>query len=221
MQHPSGSTRLSSQKMEPDRPSDAELVERTRAGRAEAFGELVRRHQRAAWAVAWALSGDATEAQDLAQEAFVRAFANLHLLASAARFGPWLRRIVVGVTIDWLRAFRPELYRANTSAALDVPSAAKSSLERLEEVELALRVAQAIAALPERYQRPLVLFHLDGLEQDKIARFLGVPAGTVRSLISRARRRLAAALADHDPQGQQMTDQVLEEPPPARPMLHL
>src|ERR1044071_7322143 len=77
------------------------LVAAARRGSAGARDELIRRHQRQVVATATALVNDPSEAQDLAQEA----------LADPSRFAPWLRKIVVGVSIDWLRSFRPQLYR--------------------------------------------------------------------------------------------------------------
>src|SRR5262249_38616152 len=89
----------------------ADLVVEARTGSDDARDELVRRYSREITAIAAALVNDATEAEDLAQETFVRAFRNLDLLVDPDRFGAWIRRIVVGVSIDWLRTFRPSLYR--------------------------------------------------------------------------------------------------------------
>ncbi len=181
------------------RESDAELVRRARAGDDAAFGALVRRHERAARAVARSLVGDAAEAEDLAQQAFVRAHRNLDLLADPARFGGWLARIVFGVSVDWLRAFRAELWRsAGGAGGVPLPEVAApepDGLARLEREELAARVLAAVHALPERYRVPLSLFHLEGLSQARVAEALGLPAGTVRSLVTRARQRLHALLS--------------------------
>src|SRR4051812_44261095 len=83
---------------------DAALVERARQGDPRAFDGLVRRHERSARAVARSMVGDATEAEDLAQEAFLRALRNLDLLADPSKFAPWLRRVVFAACVDWLRA---------------------------------------------------------------------------------------------------------------------
>jgi RNA polymerase sigma-70 factor, ECF subfamily len=80
-------------------------VNEARHGSAEARDELMRRYFREIAVLAAAMVNDATEAEDLAQEAFIRAFRNLDLLLDPRRFGPWLRRIVVGVSIDWLWSF--------------------------------------------------------------------------------------------------------------------
>jgi RNA polymerase sigma factor (sigma-70 family) len=101
------------------------LVAAARRGSDGARDELIRRHQRQAVATAAALVNDPAEGQDLAQEAFVRAFRNLDLLADPSRFAPWLRKIVVGVSIDWLRSFRPQLYRG-WDGTTELPLASRS-----------------------------------------------------------------------------------------------
>ncbi len=184
-----------------ERLTDAELVERARQGTSGAFAELVRRYQREVYALACSLLSDRAEAEDMAQEAFVRALRNLDLLADPAKFGPWLRRVTFGVCIDWLRAFRPELYRSSlrpdAESAAEPHSAEPSPLERLEQLELSARVLAAVEQLPPRYRVPLTLFHLDGLSHAKVAAALEVPVGTVRSLVTRARQKLAPLLQDY------------------------
>lgn len=180
---------------------DTELVDLARGGSRQAYDELIRRHQRCAWGLACTLVGDRFEAQDIAQEAFLRAWLNFDLLSDPARFSGWLRRIVFGVSIDWLRVFRPDLYRmggVETEQQLYAHcSSSQSALARLEEVELRHRVWDAVRHLPERYRLPLTLFHLDGLSQAKVAEALGVPEGTVRSLVSRARQKLETMLSEY------------------------
>src|SRR5437868_7355986 len=96
-----------------DPHTDAELVNWSRVGSRDAFCELIRRHQLPIWRLACTLLDDPFEAEDVTQEAFLRAWLNLDLLSDPARFAPWLRRIVFGVSIDWLRVFRPDLYRSS------------------------------------------------------------------------------------------------------------
>ena len=176
-------------------PSDALLVERARAGDDAAFATLVRRHERAARAVARSLVGDAHDAEEAAQDALVRAHRNLDLLADPARFGAWLSRIVFGVAVDRLRAARLERRLVVPDAPLDaVPDLAPGPHERLERDDLAARVLAAVHALPERYRVPLSLYHLDGVSLAHVADSLGMPAGTARSLVARARERLRATL---------------------------
>ena len=189
----------------------AELVDEARRGSAEARDELVRRHYREIALVAVAITNDPTEAEDLSQEAFIRAFRNLDLLVDPNRFAPWLRRIVVGVSIDWLRSFRPNLYRGWDGSDEVAASTAPSPLDRLLRAEMAERVAAALDALPPRYRVPVRLYHLDGLSHAKIAASLDVPVATVRSLVARARRKLAPLLAAYAPDGARTASEVFEE----------
>ena len=179
--------------------SDGELVRLARAGDKSAFDALIQRHQRVIWGVARLLLDDPAEAQDVTQEAFLRAWLNLDLLSDLGKFAPWLRRIVFGVSIDWLRVFRPDLYRlsdANAGLALSRHAdGSESALARLEALELRQRIWDAVARLPPRYRLPLTLFHLDGLSHAKVAEALGVPVSTVRSLVTRGRQKLQPMLA--------------------------
>src|SRR5438552_9277855 len=92
--------------------TDADLVRSVLARNDRAsYGKLVERYQRRVYALCYSLVADWAEAQDLAQESFVRAWMDLAKLRDPARFGPWLRRVAFGTCRDWLRSFRPELYR--------------------------------------------------------------------------------------------------------------
>jgi RNA polymerase sigma factor (sigma-70 family) len=189
----------------------AELVDAARRGSAEARDELVRRHYREIALVAVAITNDPTEAEDLSQEAFIRAFRNLDLLVDPDRFAAWLRRIVVGVSIDWLRSFRPNLYRGWDGSDDVAASAGPSPLDRVLRAEMAERVAAALNALPPRYRVPVRLYHLDGLSHAKIAASLDVPVATVRSLVARARRKLVPLLSAYAPDGAPAIGEVFEE----------
>jgi RNA polymerase sigma factor (sigma-70 family) len=215
-----------------ERP-DAELVRAARDGddAGAAFGELVRRHERGVYVLALSLLHDAAEAEDMAQEAFLRAFRNLDLLADPAKFGVWLRRIAFGVCVDWLRAFRPHLHQSldagDDSELAEPADAGPSPVQQLERAELAGRVLAALVRLPARYRVPFTLFHVDGLSHAKIAAALGTTEGTTRSLVARARRKLATLLADDpdaprapaDPIGPHTTMDVLDDAPAAAPRL--
>jgi RNA polymerase sigma factor (sigma-70 family) len=188
-----------------------ELVADARRGSADARDELVRRHYREIALVAVAITNDPAEAEDLSQEAFIRAFRNLDLLVDPNRFAPWLRRIVVGVSIDWLRSFRPNLFRGWDGSDDVAIGTGPSPFDRVLQAEMAERVAAALNALPPRYRVPVRLYHLDGLSHAKIAASLDVPVATVRSLVARARRKLAPLLAAYAPGDADTTGEVFEE----------
>src|SRR5918992_5440191 len=107
---------MTGQKIVGPATEDAILIPLARAGNAQALSALVVKHARATRAIAYSVVGDWAEAEDLSQEAFLRAFRNLDLLADPAKFAPWLRRVTFGVCIDWVRTFRPQLYRYASAA---------------------------------------------------------------------------------------------------------
>ena len=153
------------------------------------------------------------DADDVAQEAFIRAFRNLDLLADPSRFGVWLRRITFGVAIDHVRADRTpstsivplEGAENPMDSGVGLVDPGPSPLERVEHGEVVSRVLAALERLPARYRVPLTLYHIDGLTHAKVARTLGVPETTVRSLVARARRKLARLLSSA-PEARDMTD---------------
>ena len=209
-----------------DSKSDAELVGLARAGDRDAYGELIRRYQHQIWGLACILLNDRFEAEDITQEAFLRAWLNLDLLSDPAKFAPWLRRIVFGVSIDWLRVFRPDLFRSSdvtTELGLSgLYAHTESALARLETMELRHRVWDAVARLPPRYRLPLTLFHLDGLSHSKVAEALGVPVSTVRSLVTRARQKLQPMLAPYAGEFLPALEDVFQEQTMRKPaMLHI
>jgi RNA polymerase sigma-70 factor (ECF subfamily) len=154
-----------------------------------------------------------SDADDVAQDAYLRAFRNLDLLADPAKFGVWLRRITFGVAIDHVRADRARPGSVITvgeredagDPLVEVPDPTPSPLDRVEQGEVVGRVLAALERMPARYRVPLTLYHIDGLTHAKVARALGVPESTVRSLVARARQKLARLLV-HAPEARDMTD---------------
>jgi RNA polymerase sigma-70 factor (ECF subfamily) len=171
---------------------DRELVEAAAAGSREAFDELVRRHQTAMLTLARVLSGGRADAEDLAQDIFVRAWRSLRGFRGESTFRTWLHRVAINVVRSsqaregrLRRLFGPE-------AAFDAPSA-----DAPVDTDLARRqmIDRALAALPEELRVPVMLRDVQGLEYKEIAELLNVPIGTVESRIFRARQRLRPLLA--------------------------
>jgi RNA polymerase sigma-70 factor (ECF subfamily) len=153
------------------------------------------------YGLAYSLVGDWAGAQDVAQETFIRAYTNLEQLRAADRFAAWLRRVAFSVAMNWLKAFRPGLFRQLDGRVdldrLEVADFRPGPAETAEHRELAGAVLGALASLPPKYRVPLTMFHLDGLSYRKVADFLDIPLGTARQIVSRARKMLKAALAAH------------------------
>jgi RNA polymerase sigma-70 factor (ECF subfamily) len=171
----------------------AELVTRARRGDASAFDQLVRRHLRAAFAVALAVLGRPADADDLAQDAFVIALERLAECRDPARFSGWLLQIVRNRA---LHALAKRKLRDPTDTAGE-PAAA----QMLGDVVLRGRLLAALAELPQ-VQREIVLLHdLDGWSHAELAGALGLSEVNCRQLLFGARRALRAALAAEEIHG--------------------
>ena len=172
-------------------PSDGELVRRARQGEEVAFGLLVRRYQRPAYAVALSVTGRHEDAEDAAQESFLVALDRLEECRSPERFGGWLMTIV--------RNRSKNLVRRESLREMDeVPPGARSRIpmpdRATETAELRGHLQEALMDLPE-VQRQIVLLHdLEGWKHREIAERLDLPCGTVRSHLHFARKALRSAL---------------------------
>jgi RNA polymerase sigma factor (sigma-70 family) len=156
-----------------------ELVQRASAGDKEAYGELVTRYQGHVYGLAYSLVNHWTDAQDIAQETFIRAYANIDQLNDPDRFPAWLRRITFSVAMNWIKSFRPKLYESIDGKVdldkLEIPDFRTDPYNAVERRELARAVIGAIDSLPAKYKVPLTMFHLDGLSYNKVADFLDNP----------------------------------------------
>jgi len=183
------------------RLSDSDLVFRARSGDTQAYGLLVTRYQGHVYGLAYSLVGNWAEAQDITQEAFIRAYMNLDQLRDGERFAAWLRRVAFGVTMNWLKAFRPGLFQKAGDLSdledLGIEDFQPGPDTQMEKREMADAVLKAITSLPPKYRIPLTMFHLDGLSYQKVADFLDIPLGTAKSLIHRAREKLKPTLSAH------------------------
>ncbi len=178
--------------MEPD----GALALRAVAGDREAFGALVERHQAAVRRLTRSVTGDAADADDAAQDAFLSALDRIETYDPSRPFGPWLMRIATNAAIDLVR--RRAVRRA---AALDeqAPARGPSPAGDAESAEIRARLTAALAALPERQRVAVTLFDAEGYSHAEIAAVLEIPEGTVRSDVFHARRALRVALEVFDP----------------------
>ncbi|HET6679953.1 MAG TPA: sigma-70 family RNA polymerase sigma factor [Gemmatimonadaceae bacterium] len=171
---------------------EPELVKRVQSGDTAAFDELVRRHSRRAFAVAWRIMGRREDAEDLVQEAFMAALNRIDSFEPGRPFAPWLLRIVMN---RGLNARRARVLRATDEIPHDVSTGDDTPHEDLERRELTERLRAAMADLPERQRMVLQLFELDGLSAAEVAEVLGISAGTVRWHAHEGRAALRRVLA--------------------------
>lgn len=176
-----------------DATDEAALVDRVRDGDASAFETIVRLHQRRVYAVARRIVRRHEEADDVTQEAFLKAWQALDRFERGRPFGPWVARIAANLALDRVRAPRwreqplPEDHDR-------VPSRARSPEGLACDAEAAASLEEALAALPAEQRAVFALRTLEEMTCPEIARELGLPEGTVMSRLFRARDKLRALL---------------------------
>ena len=180
---------------------DQELVARAAAGSREAFDELVRRHQVAIVSLARALTSGSADAEDLAQEVFLRAWRSLRGFRGDSTFRTWLHRVAVNVThshhgrVSRLR----RLFQAAPAESAgqrdnDPIESAADSIDVESDLVLRVAIDKALATLPDVLRVAVTLRDVQGLDYKEIAGVLDVPIGTVESRIFRGRQRLKPLL---------------------------
>ena len=172
---------------------DPALVERATGGQDEAFAELVRRHQGKVRGLLLRLSSNPTLADDLAQEVFLRAYRGLVGFEGRARFSTWIYRIAYNVFLNHRTRTRelaalPQGFESQAAAPDDELSPRRCDMRR--------DLAGAIAALPDRYRVVVTLYYLEDVSYPEIAEVLGLPLGTVKTHLHRAKKMLREQLRE-------------------------
>jgi RNA polymerase sigma-70 factor (ECF subfamily) len=182
--------------------SDRDLVDAAKAGDAEAFGAFVRRHQRRVFRLALHLLQNSAEAEDVAQEAFVRAYGALDRFDGRSEPFTWLYRITVNLSLNAIRSRKTR----RPGATMDDPRIEAALVERrpgladparqATDRELALAVCDGVDALSDTLRTTLVLVAVDGLSHAEVSQVLGCPEGTVAWRVHEARRKLREFLSE-------------------------
>lgn len=179
--------------------SDAVLVGRARGGDAQAFDALVRRHLRAAYAVALARLGEPADAEDVCQDAFVTALQRLDECRQPDRFSAWLLRIVRNRAHDHARG--RAVRAASPIDGAELASRDPSPLRLAEQTELQADLLEALGTLTELQREVLMLYDLEGWSHREIAERLGISEGSARVHLHHGRRALRQALNDRYGEG--------------------
>jgi RNA polymerase sigma-70 factor (ECF subfamily) len=176
--------------------SDDDLLQGCRAGSQAAWKELVSRHTRRVFALAYRFTGRVDEAEDLTQEIFVRVYQSLDHFQERGSFSAWLLVVARNQAIDHYRSVREERLRrgGGTDALEAIASQADGPLRSLEREERVSLVRKGLRSLPRELREALILCDLEELPYDEIAALLKVPLGTVKSRINRGRLELAKRL---------------------------
>jgi RNA polymerase sigma-70 factor (ECF subfamily) len=164
------------------------LIERCRTGDDIAFGELVDRYKNLVYGMVWRMVTDRSQADDLAQEVFLKVYRGLPYFRGDARLSTWIFRIVANVCTQArgrraadMRGLMPVREPGSHDAAF-------------ADFELRERLDKAIAQLPENYRLLIAAHYLDGVQYDALAEALDIPIGTVKTHLYRAKRRLRELL---------------------------
>jgi RNA polymerase sigma factor (sigma-70 family) len=181
------------------------LVQRARDGDLEAYDELIRRYQERIYATVYHMTANHEDANDLAQESFIKAFQALKSFKGGSSFYTWLYRIAVNKTINFLKQRRNRIhlslndldFNAEHNPDLVALISEKTPLREVNLTELQEKLNGALLKLSEPHRLVVVLHDVQGTSHDEIAKIMGCNIGTVRSRLFYARQQLQALLADY------------------------
>jgi RNA polymerase sigma-70 factor (ECF subfamily) len=185
--------------------ADQQVVTWAQDGDEAAFRELIRRYQRPIFSIIYRMVRDRELAEDLAQETFIKVLNAIDSYRPEHKFSSWIFKIANNAAIDHLRRRELETLslegapdaitsERQEATALQVRDRTESPLEELEARELGSQIERAIAALRPEYRSCIMLRHVEGRAYEEIAEILGLPLGTVKTYIHRARAELRAHL---------------------------
>ncbi len=186
--------------------SELDLVRRCQAGDTEAFDELVTRYRTRVFSMIYNMVHSEQDAWDLAQDSFLKAWKSIKRFRGSSSFYTWIYRIVMNVTIDWLRKkhvrgagaeFNDETQlREIDPASQTVPKTEALPYETMERGEIRTRIDQAIAQLSPEQRAVILMKEIEGMQYHEIAEALGCSIGTVMSRLFYARKKLQTLLKD-------------------------
>ena len=183
------------------REQELAVIQRVQRGDVNAFESLVTAYEKNVYNLALRMTGSPEDAEDMAQEAFIKAYNSLPSFRGDSKFSVWLYRIVSNVCLDFLRK-KNRRSTVSLSAEdddgedvqLDLPDTSQSPEELLEKKLTRESVQRGLASLPPDARQILLLREIQGLSYEEIGETLGLEPGTVKSRIFRARKKLCAYL---------------------------
>ena len=184
---------------------DADVVALAQKGKEAAYRELIRRYERPVYSLIFRMVRDATAAEDLAQDAFIKVLNHIDKYRPEFKFSSWLFKIANNIAIDHLRRRHLDTISMdgspNATSASDVEATSfeladqgENALDELTAKELGSAIERAIASLRPEYRNCIMLRHVEGRSYEEIAATFDLPLGTVKTYIHRARHQLRDAL---------------------------
>lgn len=178
-------------------------VEKVKKGDRNAFGDLVEIYQHQLYQICFRMLGNRQEAEDAAQEAFTRAYVNIHTFDRNRKFSTWLFRIATNLCIDRIRKKKPDYHldaelRGTEGLTLysQIPNEDMLPEEEILTMEVQERVQYEISRLPDKYRAAIVLKYMEELSLAEIGEILNLPIGTVKTRIHRGREALRKQLSN-------------------------
>lgn len=185
------------------REQENAIVQRVQRGDVNAFELLMSEYEKNVYSIALRMTGNSEDAADMTQEAFIKAFNSIAAFRGDSKFSVWLYRIVSNVCLDFIRARnrRPTVSLSaedddGEETQLDITDESQSPEVLLERGLTRDAVRRGLNTLPPDFRQILLLREIQGLSYEEIAKALGLEAGTVKSRIFRARKRLCAFLIE-------------------------
>lgn len=188
-----------------DKAEEGGLVNRARSGDLSAYDELVRRYQERIYATVYHMTANHEDANDLAQESFIKAYHSLHAFKGDSSFFTWLYRIAVNKTINFLKQRKKRVHLSLNDLDFNVehdPSLVSLISEQTPRREVKLaelqeKLNEALQKLSEAHRLAVILHDVQGLSHEEIGQIMGCNTGTVRSRLFYARQQLQAHLSDY------------------------
>lgn len=170
-------------------------------GDQDAYAEVVEIYKDKIFQICYRMLGNRHEAEDIAQEAFLRAYININSFNINLKFSSWLYRIATNLCIDRIRKKKPDYYLDAEVAGTDgltmysqIPAETRLPEEDVESLELRDTIQKEISKLPEKYRTVIVLKYIEELSLNEISAILDIPLGTVKTRIHRGREALRKQL---------------------------
>ncbi len=176
-------------------PSDNDLVERVRNGDDDAFRVLVERHSRSIYRAAYRITGNAADADDVVQEAFLRAYRAANTFDARASFTTWLHRIAINCALDLIDSRKRRDQRINDGHDLTLIATSDASPDRVVlGSEMQRAIAAAMAELTGNERTAFVLRHFEGMPLEEIGQILGTRLNATKNTVFRAVKKLRQQL---------------------------
>ena len=191
--------------MQAAEPEDIELVAKCQKGDMQAFNELVTKYRGKVYAMIYNMVHNEQDARDLAQDGFLKAWKSIGQFRGQSAFYTWLYRIMMNVTIDWVRKkqitgdteFDEELgIKGIEAGACTAPHADPLPFQKMEREEIRKRIDEAVEKLSPEHRAVILMRELDGMQYEDIAGALDCSVGTVMSRLFYARKKLQGMLRD-------------------------